>query len=267
MCLYTYHHYPVCGHISNWTVTSCKEYTNALRLLSRAGLSRSCDQVHVTHDLLCSFESNTCSQCDLDLSSAASHSFFDGFWSKNYRAIEGLDSKGPIIEISARMNLDVSDEEVAGCGCDCFSCFTSPFSSDDETNSFGGIPNDNIPSPAVVAKVSQYLDDLEDSDDLSMDDGEQLDFLLRAPRCEEENAGDIRKILRQGSSAEDIPPSGTQLDARSSRNSLHGVIPIGVDRASHSLERRNTEHPYTWFDSSDSEPGLTFFDDSDDSSV
>lgn len=263
MCLYTYHHYPAGGHIANWTVTSCKEYTNALRLLSRAGLSGSCNQIQTTHDLLPSLESNLCSQCDLELSRAASDHIFDGQWSKTYRTIEGLDFKSPVVEISARMNLDVNDEEVAGCSCDCCSCFTPPFSTE-ESNSSGVSPDGNIPFPALVAKVSQYLNNLEDSDDFSMDHGGQLDFLFQAPRSKEENAADIRKILRQASSVEDISPSWTQLNARTSRNSLHGAIIIGIDRAIHSPERRNTEYPSTWFDPSDDEQELTFFDDSDD---
>lgn len=259
MCLYTYHHYPACGHIANWTVTSCKEYTNTLlRLLTPAGLSGSCNQLEITHDIL---QSNTCTQCHLELSSAASHRYiFDGPRSKDYQAIEGLNFKSSIVEISACMNLDFN-EEVADC-----SCSTPPFSTE-ESNSSEVSPGDDVPSPVLVAKVSQYLDSLEDYDDVSMDHGEQLDFLFQFPCSEEENTADIRKILRQASSAGDISPSWTQLNARTSRNSLHGATTtLGIYRAIHAPECRNTEYPSTWFDPPNDELELTFFDDSDDCS-
>lgn len=277
MCLYTYHHYPACGHIANWTVTSCKEYTNSLRLLSGAGLSGGCcNHIQTTHDLLSSLESNTCSLCDLELSCAASHCIPDAFPSKNYRAIEGLDSKGPIIELSARMNVNTNDEEEEShlstipqecCDCACCSCFASPFNSDEETDSSGVSFDGKIPSPDAAAKVLQYLDAIDDSDDLP-ENGELFEFILRAPRCEEENTADIHKVLRQGSSKEDISPSCTQLGTWTSRNSLHGAIHIGINTAVHSLKRPNTRSPNAWscFDPSDDEPELTFFDQADESS-
>ncbi|KAJ5121293.1 uncharacterized protein N7515_009254 [Penicillium bovifimosum] len=101
MCKHTYHHYPSCGHISNWSMTSCQEYTNKLRL---AGPERStaCTNIHASHDLLLSAQPSMCVQCESDWAESLRRENLPKV-SRAYRVIEGLDVSGNLIEIEARM--------------------------------------------------------------------------------------------------------------------------------------------------------------------
>jgi hypothetical protein len=257
MCLYTYHHYPTCGHIANWTVTSCKEYTNTLRLLSQGGLSGYCNHIQTTHDLLSEIEPDTCGQCDLELQQAVSQQTHNAFGLMAYRTIEGLNSTVPIIELSARLNINTIDEEEDYFspisqeyrGCDCYSCTPSPVSS-------GVGLNYKTPSSGSTADMSQYLSNSVYTPETSTQHGNQFEIMPRDLPSEEENIADLWKALRQGSSSRDISPSSTQVGARKSRNSLHDAIPITIHRASHPLEHLNTSNPYSWtsFDLSDESP-------------
>lgn len=107
MCLYTYHHYPVCGHISNWSVTSCLEFTNYVRKVADTGQTVSCKQVEMTHDLLPATQPSLCVQCEMEWSTAVQHNDRYPLLPNTYRIIEGLDAKSPIIEFDVRMTLDV----------------------------------------------------------------------------------------------------------------------------------------------------------------
>lgn len=109
MCLYTYHHYPLCGHISNWTVTSCLEFTSQLRLLNGTGHILCCNDVEVTHDLHPTAPHSLCTQCDFNWAEAMTSNEPDTFQPRIYRAIEGLDAKFPMIEFAVRMTVDTSN--------------------------------------------------------------------------------------------------------------------------------------------------------------
>ncbi|KAJ5826066.1 hypothetical protein N7474_003204 [Penicillium riverlandense] len=107
MCLHTYHHYPVCGHISNWSVTSCLEFTNYVRQVAGTGQTVSCKQVEITHNLLPTTQPSLCVQCEMEWSGAVQQNDRYPLLPDTYRIIEGLDAKSPIIEFDARMTLDV----------------------------------------------------------------------------------------------------------------------------------------------------------------
>lgn len=260
MCLYTYHHYPTCGHIANWTMTSCKEYTNTLRLLSHGGLSGYCNHIQTTHDLLSELEPDTCGQCDFELQRAVSQQTHNSSRMKAYRTIEGLSSTVPIIELSVRMNINTRDEREESYfsqipqeyrGCDCYSCTAPPVSS-------GVSLDDKTPSSGSVANNSQYLDNSVYMPETSTQHGNQFEIIPRALLSEEENITDLCNALRQGSSSRDISPSSTQVGARRSRNYLNDVFSLSIDRASHPhpLERLDTRNSFAWtsFDRSDESP-------------
>lgn len=111
MCFYTYHHYPLCGHISNWTVTSCLEFTNRLRILAGSSQGVSCKGVETTHDLLPTAQHHhLCVQCELEREDLPAYDDRDALLPKTYRTIEGLNAKSPIIEFAVRMTIDVRDQ-------------------------------------------------------------------------------------------------------------------------------------------------------------
>ncbi|KAJ5612970.1 hypothetical protein N7510_006164 [Penicillium lagena] len=107
MCLYTYHHYPVCGHISNWSVTSCLEFTNYVRQVAGTGQTVSCKHVQIAHDLLPAAQPSLCVQCEMEWSEAIQHNGRYPVLPDTYRIIEGLDAKSPIIQFDTQMTLDV----------------------------------------------------------------------------------------------------------------------------------------------------------------
>lgn len=261
MCFYTYHHYSACGHIANWTVTSCKEYTNTLRLLSRGGLSGYCDKIQTTHNLVLKLVSDTCGQCNFELSSRRIH---DASLSSKHRTIEGLNSKVPIFELSGHMNTNINGNDerhdhppiYQDCrGCDYYNSSASMVSYDEETDT-SGVGLDETSSPTnIVADVLQSPDNSFFWPETPTHMGEQFDNMPQVLPNEEEIIADLCKALRRQTSAEDISPSSTQVGARRSRNSLHGVIHIGIYECAHPLERLDTRNPYTtsFLDLSDDE--------------
>lgn len=113
MCLYTYHHYPVCGHISNWSVTSCLEFTNFVRQLAGTGRPASCNQIDITHDLLPATHPSLCFQCELQWSENVLTNNPQVLQPKPYLDIEGLSAKSPVIEFEARMPIDVRNQSAS----------------------------------------------------------------------------------------------------------------------------------------------------------
>ncbi|KAJ5355902.1 hypothetical protein N7517_010511 [Penicillium concentricum] len=113
MCNYSYHHYPSCGHISNWSMTGCQEYTNSLRL---AGPERSvsCTMIDLSHDLLPSTHPNMCVECESERTKNLS-SLRDSQTqaSSSYRTIEGLDATGNIIQVNAVSDSTPDDRDTS----------------------------------------------------------------------------------------------------------------------------------------------------------
>ena len=105
MCHHTYHHYPSCGHISNWTVGSCQEFTNRIRLTDPAH-SCSCKEIQITHDMAESTQPNMCVQCEREWANMISHGNHQAQTCKAH--LEGLDVEGPLVEIEARMASDLA---------------------------------------------------------------------------------------------------------------------------------------------------------------
>ncbi|KAJ5587581.1 uncharacterized protein N7459_003346 [Penicillium hispanicum] len=110
MCIYTYHHYPLCGHISHFTVNGCQEFTNQLRLVAGSDETASCNDAKVTHNLLPSQHANLCLQCEFEWSEAVINNHHTSLLPQSYRSIEGLDAKEPFIEFAARMTGVVRNE-------------------------------------------------------------------------------------------------------------------------------------------------------------
>ncbi|KAJ5656111.1 hypothetical protein N7507_008061 [Penicillium longicatenatum] len=107
MCRYEYHYYPKCGHIANYTVVSCLEFTNHLRFqTANVGDSpceprhSSCNDIKASHDLLPPDHPDLCLQCAYDWNLPQDH---DAQSPKNNRALEGLNAADPIIDFKARM--------------------------------------------------------------------------------------------------------------------------------------------------------------------
>lgn len=113
MCIYAYHHYPRCGHISHFTATGCQEFTNQLRLIAGSAEAASCNDTQVTHDLLPSDHPDLCLQCEYEWSEAVLNNTSESLSTKQYRSIEGLDAKMSFIEIWARMTSDVRNEDAS----------------------------------------------------------------------------------------------------------------------------------------------------------
>ena len=100
MCKHTYHHYPGCGHISNWSMTGCQEYTNKIRLAGPES-NVSCTQIEPSHDLLLSTQPSICGQCESEWAENVSHEDDQTQISNSNRMIEGH-----VIEVNARMVSD-----------------------------------------------------------------------------------------------------------------------------------------------------------------
>ncbi|KXG47197.1 uncharacterized protein PGRI_010670 [Penicillium griseofulvum] len=111
MCNYTYHHYSSCGHISNWSMTSCQEYTNKLRL---AGPERSvsCTHIEDSHDLL-STQPSMCVECESEWAENISNGDIQTQPSNSYQAIEGIDTIGHIIQVNAVSNPTSGDRDTS----------------------------------------------------------------------------------------------------------------------------------------------------------
>ncbi|KAJ5558227.1 hypothetical protein N7461_002199 [Penicillium sp. DV-2018c] len=102
MCKHTYHHYPSCGHISNWSMTSCQEYTNELRLAG-PGRSVACTNITASHDLLLLSQPSMCVQCESEWAESLYRENLGTKVRRSYRTIEGLDVTGQLIRLDARM--------------------------------------------------------------------------------------------------------------------------------------------------------------------
>lgn len=103
MCRHTYHHYPNCGHIANYTVMGCLEFTNQLRYLANMERHLSCDDIKISHDLLPADHPDLCLQCAYDWKSTYPQQDHETQLPKRNRAMEGLNAVYPIIDFKARM--------------------------------------------------------------------------------------------------------------------------------------------------------------------
>lgn len=109
MCKYTYHHFPLCGHISNWTVVSCLDFTHQIRAVGqRQGLA--CDRVEIKHDLNQKASETSCAQCDIDWCDAVSHDTMDDWLHQEFSSIEGFNADRPLFEYSVCMNPNASSD-------------------------------------------------------------------------------------------------------------------------------------------------------------
>ncbi|CAG8429432.1 unnamed protein product [Penicillium salamii] len=175
MCHHTYHHYPSCGHISNWSMTSCQEYTNKLRL---AGLDRSalCEAISTSHNLLQSTQPSMCIKCESEWAS----SIAEGSTQKLYQAIEGMNHPGCIFEIEARMvstfdcnsEIDTYDKDATTSHSDNGELFLYAISGSGKDSGFSSAGGDSTTtgSKKRAAGIFDVLDCTSDSDDES-DDG------------------------------------------------------------------------------------------------
>lgn len=111
MCRYTYHHYPVCGHIANFTVAGCPDFTNQLRAAANTGQNLSCDDIKSFHDLLPASQPSACAECERDWRQALATDSQENMWPMTNIAIEGLNATGPILQFAGRMTLDVSNSQ------------------------------------------------------------------------------------------------------------------------------------------------------------
>lgn len=111
MCKYTYHHYPLCGHISNWTVVSCLEFTSELRALAFTGQVLTCDKTKVKHIINQKAKQDLCAQCDIEWCEAMTSNDMDALLGKKYRVIEGLDAARPVLEFAVRMNVHTNSDK------------------------------------------------------------------------------------------------------------------------------------------------------------
>lgn len=114
MCRQTYHHYPSCGHIANWTTESCIEFTNSLRGLFMDQIA-SCPKTETTHDLLPLTHPTFCFQCEREWqkefaqnSSLHNHPTL----ANRHMSIEGLGSTVPAVEVLAKSSLGLPVEKV-----------------------------------------------------------------------------------------------------------------------------------------------------------
>ncbi|KAJ9488264.1 hypothetical protein VN97_g5016 [Penicillium thymicola] len=169
MCKHTYHHYPSCGHISNWSMTSCQEYTNKLRLAGPEG-SASCTKITPSHDLLLSAQPSMCVQCESEWAENLSSHGDDQIQSSNsYRSIEGMDL-GQIIEVNARMvsdpthnDRDTSSTYHSDYG-QVFLGAVVDYSGNGDADSAGHSDNGQICSRAVVGESEEDCGSLARSD-------------------------------------------------------------------------------------------------------
>ncbi|KAJ5898132.1 hypothetical protein N7504_008420 [Penicillium tannophilum] len=121
MCRHTYHHYPNCGHIANYTVMGCLEFTNQLRYLANMERHLSCDDIKISHDLLPADHPDLCLQCAYDWKSTYPQQDHETQLPKRNRAMEGLNAVYPIIDFKARM----SNSARRAPGCMCSACIRS----------------------------------------------------------------------------------------------------------------------------------------------
>ncbi|EPS32310.1 hypothetical protein PDE_07270 [Penicillium oxalicum 114-2] len=257
MCLFTFHHYPLCGHIANWTVSSCQAYTTTLRMLSHQGMFECCDNIHSDHDVLFSLDSADCSQCRLLADSESTAE--DSHAHHEYLEIEGLNSPNPVLDLFGC--LSVPDRQHIVCPrstpmddltpiADKYTSFRLTKTCDDPHNCC-----QRAPGHAVTGCPSEYVD--ESSPNPASPRKETFDFMLRELLADEAAFADSWDVLHKKSSAEDICPSATQVGARRSRNALCGAI----SRLTQEIHDGGRDHHRT------SPPSGSDFDLSDESSV
>jgi hypothetical protein len=151
MCKYTYHHYPLCGHISNWTVASCLEFTHRIRALSFTGQVLFCDKTKIKHNINQKAKQDLCAQCDLDWCEAVTAGSMDALLEKKYRTIEGLDAERPVLEFAVRMNVDANSVSVE-------SCPSSPGTRDgtsEQSDVFADFDNEFTPPDSSCCRLSR----------------------------------------------------------------------------------------------------------------
>ncbi|RJE22885.1 hypothetical protein PHISCL_04781 [Aspergillus sclerotialis] len=109
MCKQTYHHYPSCGHIANWTVDSCIEFTNTLRDMV-VGQMMPCPRTQTTHDLLPLSHPTFCYQCEREwqkeIAEKGSLRGHPTLGNGNV-SIEGLSSLVPVVEVTVKSSLGI----------------------------------------------------------------------------------------------------------------------------------------------------------------
>ncbi|OJJ50769.1 hypothetical protein ASPZODRAFT_21296 [Penicilliopsis zonata CBS 506.65] len=109
MCLYTYHHYPSCGHIASWSIDSCIGFTKGLRGLAALKPNSTqkycCSSIRETHDLLAFSAQSPCQQCESNrLKGLIPNAYGQpSDWAKPYLAIEGLTATSPIVDLRVKM--------------------------------------------------------------------------------------------------------------------------------------------------------------------
>lgn len=103
MCRHTYHHYPNCGHIANYTVMSCLEFTYQLRHLAGVDWHLSCDSLRISHDLLPADHSDLCLQCAYDWNSVYVPQDHEIQFPEKNLSLEEANASHPIIDVRARM--------------------------------------------------------------------------------------------------------------------------------------------------------------------
>lgn len=113
MCKQTYHHYPSCGHIANWTVDSCIEFTNTLRDMVM-GQMMSCPKTQTTHDLLPLSHPTFCYQCEREwqkeIANKGSLHGHPALGNGNV-SIEGLSSLVPVVEVHVKSSLGIPADQ------------------------------------------------------------------------------------------------------------------------------------------------------------
>ncbi|KAJ6112932.1 hypothetical protein N7512_008256 [Penicillium capsulatum] len=112
MCRHTYHHYPVCGHISSFTVSACPEFTNQLRMFASTGQSLVCEEVKMTHDLLSASQPSACVECERKWREMVTRGSPDAIRSRANSTIEGLATTSPIFQVAVRMTLDEENDSL-----------------------------------------------------------------------------------------------------------------------------------------------------------
>lgn len=115
MCKYTYHHYPSCGHIANWTLDSCIGFTSSLRLM-RAGHIMVCKESETTHDLLPVTHFTACFQCDRETQKEIEEHGYLQHAARVGRhvSIEGLMSSAPIVDVQVTSSLGTEEADQEG---------------------------------------------------------------------------------------------------------------------------------------------------------
>ncbi|KAJ5528797.1 hypothetical protein N7527_002190 [Penicillium freii] len=226
MCKHTYHHYPNCGHISNWSMTSCQEYTNKLRLVGPE-CRASCAQITPSHDLLLSTQPSMCVQCESERAENLSSDGDDQTQPSNsYRSIEGMDAR-QIIEVNARMVSDPTHNDRDTSSTDhsdngqVFLGAAVDDSGNGDADSAGHSDNGHISSRAVVGESEEDCGSLARSDKSS-----KTAFRFARTNPSLPVVAEKDKVETESSGIEDVvcasPSDTSSCDTDSSGSSLCG---------------------------------------------